>query len=282
MNTMRSFLFLLIPFFFAVQVQAQELPQPSPKAKVEQRVGLTDVTIKYSSPGVKGREIFGGLVPYDEVWRTGANKITTISFSTDVKIQGKDVPAGKYSFLTIPSQGKWTLILNKNTELWGTRNYEKKDDLFRIKVEPKDVAESRERMTFLVSDFDENSGRIDLEWDQTRVSFRFETNTDEHAMANIEKTISEVPGKYADAARYALRAEDHYEKALGWAETSIELDQGWYNTWLKAELLIRLDRYEEAYESMKKAKELGDKAEQFFYEDKVNEQLKKLKEKVGS
>lgn len=278
---MKRFFLIALISFFTFSAFSQELPQPSPKAKVKQRVGLTDISIKYSSPGVKGREIFGELVPFDKVWRTGANKVTTIEFSQDVKVQGKDVPAGKYSFLTVPGKNKWELILNKNTELWGTRNYKKKQDLIRVEVEPVDLPEKRERMTFLVSDFDENSARIDLEWDRTRVSFNMETNTDEQAMANIEETFSEVPGKYANAARYALRAEKHYEEGLEWAETSIDLDQGWYNTWIKAELLIRLNRTEEAYEAMKKAKELGDEADRFFYRDKVEEQLEKLEKKVG-
>ncbi len=272
-----SFFFLL----FVTSVHAQELPQPSPKAEVEQRVGLTDIKIEYSSPGVKGREIFGGLVPYGKIWRTGANAATTIMFSKDVKVQGKEVPSGTYSLFTIPGKDQWTVILNKKTELWGTGDHKKKHDLCRFKVEPKDLPRKRERMTFLISDFDEKSASIELQWAKTGISFNMETNTDEHAMANIEKSLSEVPGKYANSARYTLRAKKHYEKGLEWAKTSIELDQGWYNTWIKAELLARMENFEKAYKSMKKAKELGDKAESFFYKDKVEKRLKQLEDKVG-
>lgn len=271
-------LFVLAPMGRAF---AQETPQPSPKAKVEQRVGLTDVKIEYSSPGVKGREIFGGLVPYDEIWRTGANKATSISFSKPVTIQDQKVPAGSYSFFTIPGKRKWTLIFNENTELWGTNGYDREEDLFRIEVEAEEMEERRERMTFLVSDFDNNRGRIDLEWDQTRVSFVFETNTDKHAMENIEAKLSEVPRKYANSARYTLRAKKHYEKGLEWAKTSIQLEEGWYNTWIKASILMRMERFEKAKEAMERAKELGDQAENFFYEDKVKKQLKKIEKKVG-
>ncbi len=281
MKPIKTLSFLLTLFFFLPLAKAQELPKPSPKAKVEQRVGLTDISIEYYSPGVKGRKIFGELVPYGEIWRTGANAATTIEFSKAVKIKGKEVPAGTYSFFTIPKKGKWTLILNEETQLWGTGNYDKGQDLMRFKVKPEDLDQKRERMTFFVSDFDQKSARIDLEWASVRVSFKIETNTDQHAMDNIEKTLQEIPGKYASSARYALRAEKHYEKALEWANTSIELQPGWYNTWIKGELLIRLDRPEDAYEAMKRSKKLGDKAESFYYEDKVKEQLKKLEEKVG-
>ena len=278
LNNLSLVLFLMIPF---IGSKAQELPQPSPKAEVEQRVGLTDIEIEYSSPGVKGRKIFGGLVPYDKMWRTGANKATTIEFSKPVMIKGEKVPAGTYSLFTVPGTSKWTVILNTKTELWGTDGYKKKHDQLRFEVEPKDLGEKRERMTFLISDFSPEGGRIDLEWAQTRVSFRFETKTDEHAMANIDKTLSEVPGRYANSARYALRAEKHYEKALGWANTSIDLQPGWYNTWIKGELLIRMNRHKEALETMKRSKKLGDKAEQFYYEDKVKKKIEQLQKKLG-
>ena len=267
--------------FFIPDLQAQDLPQPSPKAEVEQRVGLTDVEIEYSSPGVKGREIFGGLVSYDKLWRTGANAATTIEFSKDVMLEGNEVPAGKYSLFTIPAKDRWTVVLNKKTELWGTGNYKKKHDICRFKIEPEDLPRKRERMTFLISDFDDKSASIELEWAKTGVSFSMETKTDEQAMANIEKAFSEIPGKYANSARYTLRAKKHYDKGLEWANTSIELDQGWYNTWIKAEILMRKGNFEKAHKHMKKAKELGENAENFFYEDKVKKQLKKLEEKVG-
>ncbi|MFB6257698.1 MAG: DUF2911 domain-containing protein [Flavobacteriales bacterium] len=280
MKTLHNFLLLSLALFFLQPTLAQEIPKPSPHAKVKQRVGLTDITIDYYSPGVKGRKIFGKLVPYGEMWRTGANAATTIEFSKPVLIKGEKVPAGKYSFFTIPKKKKWTLILNKKTEMWGTSNYKKEHDQLRFKVEPKDLSKKRERMTFLISDFDKKQARIDLEWAQTRVSFSIETKTDKHTMANIEKTLSEVPGQYASSARYALRAEKHYEKALEWANMSIDLEPSWFNTWVKGELLMRLDRHEKAYKAMKRSKKLGNKAESFYYKDKVKKQLKKLKKKV--
>lgn len=281
MKAFTSSITLLFAFLLMTPGFAQELPEPSPRSELEQRVGVTDITIDYSRPGVKDRQIFGGLVPYDKMWRTGANKATSIEFSNPVMIGGKEVPAGKYSLFTIPSKDKWTVILNKKTELWGTNGYKKKHDLHRFKVEPEDLRNKRERMTFLVSDITRNSADIELEWADTRISFSVEIETDKHAMSNIENALSEVPGKYASSARYTLRANKHYEKGLEWANTSIQLDEGWYNNWIKGEILMRMERYEKAYEAMKQAKKLGDQAESFFYEDKVKKQLKKLEDKVG-
>ena len=126
-------------FIFAILIcsvlfaQNLQLPRVSQKATVMQRVGLTDVTIVYSRPGVKNREIWGGLVPYDKVWRTGANEATTLSVSTDVTIEGTKVPAGTYSLYTLPGKDEWTLILNKTSKQWGT-DYDASQDLTRIKV----------------------------------------------------------------------------------------------------------------------------------------------------
>jgi hypothetical protein len=103
-------------------LSAQEMPAPSPAAMVMQRVGLTDITIEYSRPGVKSRMIFGDLVPYNKLWRTGANKATLIKLSTDAKINGQEIKAGSYSIFTIPGEEEWVVIFNKDTELWGTGN----------------------------------------------------------------------------------------------------------------------------------------------------------------
>jgi hypothetical protein len=281
MKALTSSLILFLTILFQAPGFAQELPEPSPRSTLEQRVGVTDITIDYSRPGVKDRQIFGSLVPYDKMWRTGANKATSIEFSKPVRIGNNEVPAGKYSLFTIPTQDEWTVILNKKTELWGTNGYKKKHDLLRFEVKPEDLPEKRERMTFLISDITRNSAKIELEWADRRISFPIEMDTDKHSMENIQSTLSELPGKYASSARYTLRANKHYEKGLEWVNTSIQLDEGWYNNWIKGELLMRMERYEEAYDAMKQAKKLGDKAESFFYEDKVKERLKKLEGKVG-
>ncbi len=205
-------------------VKAQmDLPRPSPKARVEQRVGVTDIQIEYYSPGVKGRQIWGKLVPYDKMWRTGANAATTIHFSKDVEINGNELAAGKYSFFTIPGKDKWTLIFNKQTDLWGTSSYDKEKDALRIQVEPHE-SDFKERMAFLITNFDYETARVDLEWKERRVSFDVNVHTDKQVMSSVEKEFSSIPDKYADAARYTLRVDKHYDKGLEWIDKSIEIE----------------------------------------------------------
>lgn len=138
----------------------------SPAATATGKIGSTDVTIKYSQPGVKGRKIWGDLVPYNEVWRTGANAATTIQFSKDVMIEGKALKAGKYALFTIPTDKDWTIIFSSKAEQFGAFGYKEADDVLRVKVTPKKAAAMTERMTFTVGKSD-----VALTWDNLEVSF---------------------------------------------------------------------------------------------------------------
>lgn len=271
---MRKFLLSVLLSVLAFGAQAQmEIPAPSPHAKVSQTVGVTDITIEYSSPGVKGREIFGGLLPYDEMWRTGANKATAITFSKPVKINGKEVAAGSYSLFTIPGSKEWTIILNNDTELWGTGDYDETKDAIRIKAMPK-KNNFRERMAFQILDFDNEKATIALEWDKTRVDFIVEVNSTEQAMASIEKTLNPSWNQYASAARFAWEQVGDLDKALAWINQSIDVKATWYNHWVKGEILAATGDYTGAYKYMQKAKEMGDKDDNFFYKDRVEKNLK--------
>src|SRR5438874_5935869 len=172
MKTEIAFLFgfgVVSAFSSAVFAQGLELPRPSPGAKVVQTVGLTDITVEYSSPGVKGRPIWGKLVPYDEPWRAGANSATKVTFSKDVIIGDTAVPAGSYGFFIIPSKTTWTAIFNKSTNLWGTNEYNKELDLLRLQVKPQAVP-SRERLAYFISDFTDSAASLVLEWEKVRVA----------------------------------------------------------------------------------------------------------------
>ena len=148
---------------------AGEGPAPSPACTLKQHVGNTDIEIVYSRPGVKGRTIFGDLVKYNEVWRTGANASTKITFSNPVKFQGKDVPAGTYALYTIPGENEWTVILYKDTSLWGSFNYKEADDVLRVKVNPIKLAEKVETFTIDINNIRDDSATLDLLWDQILV-----------------------------------------------------------------------------------------------------------------
>lgn len=268
----------LLSAITAIPAKAQmELPEKSPKGQVMQTVGLTEITITYHSPGVKGREIFGGLVSYGEMWRTGANKATSIEFSKAVTINGTELDAGKYSLFTIPKEDNWTIIINSETELWGTGGYSKENDVARFSVTPKTLNRSIERMRFVFDDFDNESATIALEWDRTHIPFEVNVNTGEQAMKSIEASLNPSWRMYSDAASYAFEQANNSTKAMAWVNQSIDVESTWYNNWLKARILADQEDYKTALKHAKIAKEKGDEAENFFYKERVEQALEEWK-----
>lgn len=165
---------MLLTFGTYGQRANDKKPAPSPGCTLKQRVGLTDIEIVYSRPGIKGRTIFGGLVPYDQVWRTGANEATRVTFSAPVKLNGADIPAGTYALFTIPGEKEWTIIINKGAKQWGAFSYNQKDDLVRVKATPVKLPESVETFTIDINDIRDDSATLDLIWDKTRVPVKLE------------------------------------------------------------------------------------------------------------
>ncbi|RYF79096.1 MAG: DUF2911 domain-containing protein, partial [Chitinophagaceae bacterium] len=178
-------------------------PQPSPGAKVMQTVGLSDITIAYSRPSMKGRKIFGDLVPFDQKWRTGANTSTKITFAEDVKVEGKDVKAGDYALVTIPGRTEWTIILHKNVNMGGNlgKDYKTEDEVATFKVKPTTLANNVENFTINFTDVTLNAANIELSWEKTAVKFNVTTDVDSKVMAEIkEKTGGTTAGTYFAAA----------------------------------------------------------------------------------
>ena len=156
--------------FFSITLMAQQedkSKRPSPPAKVSEKVGGATITIDYSQPSVKGREIWGGLVPYGKVWRTGANEATTFETSADIKVEGQSLKAGKYGLFTIPEPNEWTIIFNSVPDQWGAFDYDASKDVLRVKVEPQPVDNNMEKMTFQIS----SDGMVNLLWEKLKVSF---------------------------------------------------------------------------------------------------------------
>ncbi|RYY35737.1 MAG: DUF2911 domain-containing protein [Sphingobacteriaceae bacterium] len=154
-----------VMLFISVCASAQDAkPAASPADSVSGKVGKANVTIKYSSPSVKERKVWGSLVPYGQVWRAGANKATTFTTDKAIKVEGKALPAGTYSFFTIPTEGEWTIIFNKVAEQWGAYKYEQKDDVLRVTVKPVKAAAFSERLTYAL-----NKGGITLTWENVTV-----------------------------------------------------------------------------------------------------------------
>ncbi|HEY5282653.1 MAG TPA: DUF2911 domain-containing protein [Polyangia bacterium] len=267
---------VLVPARASAQL---DLPRPSPSAKVTQVIGLTEVTVDYSSPAVKGRPIWGALVPYDQMWRTGANTATKITFSRDVTFGDKAVPAGTYALFTIPTKGAWTVILNKKPDQSGTgRDYKPDLDLVRFQVHAK-PAPHRERLTFLFSDFTDDKGLLDLEWDKLRVSIPIKVNTEEQALANISKGIDGAWRTYANAARYVAETKKDYDTGLKYIDQSLSLKEDWFNLWIKATLLAGKGKGKDAIALGEKAYQLGQKSDFFFLEPEIKKTLAEWKKK---
>ncbi|MDX5325361.1 MAG: DUF2911 domain-containing protein [Bacteroidota bacterium] len=259
----RVFLSACLIFGMSLSTFAQELPQPSPSATVMQRVGLTDVTINFSRPGVKDRVIFGELVPYDQLWRTGANKATAVTFSTDVMIDGKTLPAGTYSLFTIPGKDNWTLIFNKETELWGTNGYDEAKDALRVDAKPMTSANKVQNMMIEVDNVSSEGAHLIFAWDNVRVAVPFTVNTAAVAESNIQKAIAED----GENARVYRNAANYYfnngmnDKALAMMEKSIKIDDSnWYSNWLYAEILHSVGMDKDAKKAAKNAIKVGEKA----------------------
>lgn len=266
---------LLGAFAGSASAQQLELPRPSPSAKVSQMVGLTEVAVDYSSPAVKGRKIWGGVVPQNELWRTGANSATKLTFSKDVQIADKPVPAGTYALFTIPGKDAWTVILNKNPNQGGTQQYKQELDQLRFQAKPVVNANGpvRERLTFLFNNTTESATTLELEWEKLRLAIPIKANTDAQVAAGIKNMEEGVWRPYNNAARYLLETKKDTEGAMRLVDKSLSLREDWYNTWTKAQILAQKGRSAEACPLAQKAKALGDKSEQFFFADEVKKAL---------
>lgn len=260
----------LVPSIAAAQ--QLDLPRPSPLAKVSQVVGLTEISVEYSSPAVKGRKVWGGLVPFGELWRTGANQATKITFGKDVSIDGKTVPAGTYALFSIPTKDSWTIILNKNPNQGGTGSYKQDLDQLRFSVKPV-AAPLRERLTFLFSDTTDAGTSLDLEWERLRVVLPIKAATDQHVQGQLKGLEENSWRPYNSAARYLMDNKREPERAMALVERSLSLHEDWFNVWTKAQL-IAAKKGPEACALAQKAKALGEKnPDGFFFADEVKKAL---------
>jgi hypothetical protein len=215
-------------------------PQKSPRASVSQIVGTCSVAIEYHRPRVRNRTVWGDLVPFGEVWRTGANEATTISFSHDVKVSGNPVPAGKYALFTIPGREKWTIILNSRHSQMGAFEYSPREDVLRFDVRP--VANSfTEFLSFEIYPAGDSSAYVDLDWEKLRIYFLVEVDLDKAVEARIKDILAKAPKtdwqvRY-EAARYLLDSGKDMPKAMALAEESIKIRRTPQNLFVKARIL---------------------------------------------
>lgn len=236
------------------------LPRPSQKATVTQTIGLTDVTVVYSRPGVKGRVIWGGLVPYGEPWRTGANEATLFTCTEDVTIEGETLPAGTYALLTVPGAEAWTVVFSRDTDLWGAYAYKPENDALRVTVKPL-AAPHEEWMSFRFDDPSWEGAMLTLYWEKLALPIRVGVDDIAQCLAAIRDTVGRAP---ADdwrtpyrAASFCLDAGVNVEEGAKWAERSVSVQQGYYNTSLLARFRAEAGDVNEAIALAEKAIEIG-------------------------
>lgn len=210
------------------QAPKLNIPAPSPTATLKQRVGLTDIEITYSRPGMKGRKIFGpaeakALEPYGETWRAGANEATRVVFSTPVKIGGKEIPAGTYGLFAQLGKDEWTVILNKIAQQWGAYSYDMKDDVVRVKAKVTPITPAVETFTIDINDLRDDSATLNLTWENTRVAVPFQVDVVGPVQAEIEAVMASAAPKkpYVEAAMFYLDHRLDLKKAAAWMEAAI-------------------------------------------------------------
>ncbi len=276
-------LFLLIITTANIAQKDEVFPRISPNASVSQVIGYTKITIDYCRPAVNDRKIWGALVPYNQIWRTGANEATTIQFTTDVIIEGHKVPAGIYSLYTIPTETEWTVILNKAFNVWGL-TYMPEEDFLRFKVKPT-ISNYIERLQFSFSEITERSASAFLNWENLQISFKVEVDFVNQVHAKIKEVLAARP---RDAALYYKSAEyaaDHnflLNEALQWVDKAISINQNFYAYYVKAKIFFKQNKFTEANRALEKCREQGRNNKDFESYDTLIDLLEKqIKEKLN-
>jgi hypothetical protein len=269
-----NFIALLILAAISLTSVAQDLKTPvaSPKQTLKQNFAIGEISIDYSRPGVKGRVIYGEVVPFDKVWRTGANASTKLTLSDNVKVEGNPVPAGTYSLFTIPGKTEWTIILNKNL-VAGALDYKEADDFLRFKAKPTVLNDKVETFTINVADITTTSANIELLWEKTRVAFNISESIDSTVMKNIETALAADRRPYYQSASYYYDNGKDLNKALEYVNKAIEQNpKAFYMVNLKAKIQLKLKDYKGAIASAEQSTALAKEAK--------NEEFVKMNEKL--
>lgn len=274
---MKQLLFLVICAGLFTTANAQQLktPQPSTTQTIKQDFGLGTIELSYSRPNMKGRKIFGDLVPFNDVWRTGANSATTLTFTDDVTIGGTKIAPGKYGLLSIPSATEWILIITKQTDVTSPAAYKQENDMVRVKVKPVMLPKNVETFTATLANITNTSCDLQLSWEKTLVSLKITTEVDSKVMAQIAEAMkTEKPPYYSAAVYYADNGKD-LNQALAWFEKAAEQTPNAY--WVhyqRAKALAKAGKKAEAMESSKKSMQLAKEQKNNDYV-KLNEKLQK-------
>jgi tetratricopeptide (TPR) repeat protein len=258
---------LLLVLLLALPAAAQNiqnLPRPSPAASVAQRVGVSDVEIRYHRPAINNREVWGALVPYGAVWRAGANDNTTITLSDPAKVEGKDLAAGTYGLHMIPAEDEWTVIFSNDSTSWGSFTYDQAEDALRVTVRPE-KAPYAEQLAYAFEDVSNTGAVAVLHWEELKVPFEITFDTHALAIAEIRRQLRHLPQfawqGWLSAAGYLVANDIEHEQALEWVERSVSMNRNGQNLGLKFRLLQQLDRGEEAEAVLAEALAASDEAQ---------------------
>ena len=261
----------LRPFWFCLLMTAMsgvsvaqsfvlDLPDQSQRAEISQKIGITNITIKYHRPLVKNRKIWDGLVPYGKVWRAGANENTTITFSDPVMIEGKPLDKGAYGLHIIPTADEWTIIFSKNSTSWGSFTYDQAEDALRVTVKPR-AADMHDALTYDFDQLQPDSAVVELEWEKVAVPFKVSVDVHDVTQASLKKQLRNLSQytwmSWDDAANYLLTEKIALDDALTYANKSIQTEDRYDNEMTKSKVLTALNRKDDAAVAQKKALDLA-------------------------
>lgn len=274
---MKQFLLSAICVASILMAEAQQLktPQPSTTQTVKQDFGLGSIELSYSRPNMKGRKIFGDLVPFDKVWRTGANGATTLTFTDEVTIGGTKIPAGKYGLLTIPSATEWTVIISKQTDVTSPAAYKQEMDVVRVMAKPMTLPWSFETFGISIENIKDNSCEVMMAWDKTLIAFPITTDVDGKVMKQIETMMKNDSRPYFSAAAYYADNGKDLGQAVTWFDKAIEQNpKAFWVYYQKAKALAKQGKKSEAMAVSMKSMELAKEAKNDDYVA-LNEKLQK-------
>jgi len=244
------------------------IPRVSQRGSVTQRIGLTDITITYHRPEVGGREIWGKTVPYGKVWRAGANENSTITFTDDVTVEGKPLPAGTYGLHMIPDKDQWIIIFSKNSTSWGSFSYDEKEDALRVTVKPR-ADESFNVLTYTFDDIKPDSATATLRWEKVAVPFNVTVDVKAVVLRSIQKELRSVGGftwaGYDEAAQWCLDNNYNLEQALKWEDTSIQNEDRFENWETKSRIYAAMGRKEDAAKALSTALDKATAVQLYVY-----------------
>lgn len=242
----------------ASQAQPLKLPAPSPTQTVKQDFGLGSIELSYSRPAIKGRKVFGDLVPYGKVWRTGANQATTLTFTDEVVIGDKTIPAGKYGLVTIPNKDNFTFVLTKQLDVTSPDAYKQENDVVRVDVKPATMNNPMESFTLQFDNVKATSVDLRMMWENTRVTLPITTAIDAKVMKQIDNLVNKDNKPYYGAAMYYLESGKDLNQALQWFNKAAEINpKAYWVYYQKANCLAKLGKKQEAIESAKRSIELA-------------------------